>query len=184
MTTKYEPTHYSGEQSLTRIEYQKLLDVCDNGEDRLLLMIGVSLGLRRSDIVRIAINNINFHDNVISYQEMKKKNRLRTVPIPPKLANELKIFIKLSGRKITDKLFSFGERQSWNRFNRLCDKAGIPRRPIHCLRATCCKFYLEAGLRPEQVAKIVGDRVETIMLHYSIPSNGELQQLMKEREIL
>jgi integrase len=182
--TQYQPVHYCGEQALTRIEYQKLLDVCDDQEDKLLLMIGVSLGLRRSDIVRIMINNIDFQNNTLSYQEMKKKNRLRVVPLSPKLANELKIFIKLSGRKITDKLFSFRERQSWNRFNKLCDKAGIPRRPIHCLRATCCKFYLEAGLRPEQVAKIVGDRVETIMQHYTIPSSGELQQLVRDKEII
>lgn len=182
--TQYQPVHYSGEQALTRIEYQKLLDVCDDQEDKLLLMIGVSLGLRRSDIVRIQINNIDFQNNTLSYLEMKKKNRLRIVPLSPKLANELKIFIKLSGRKITGKLFSFGERQSWNRFNKLCDRAGIPRRPIHCLRATCCKFYLEAGLRPEQVAKIIGDRVETVMLHYTVPSAGELQQLVKEKEIL
>jgi len=184
MKNNFVPIHYSGEQALTREEYNKLMAVCDDQEDKLLLMIGVSLGLRRSDIVRIQVNNIDFENNTISYLERKKKDRLRTVPMSPKLENELKIFLKLSGKGLSDKIFSFGDRQAYNRFNSLCEKAGIPKRPIHVLRASCCKFYLEAGLRPDQIAKIVGDRVETIMLHYTIPSSGELQQLVRDNEVI
>jgi integrase len=170
----------SGELTLTRDEYNKLLLVCDDQQDKLLLMLCVSLGFRRSDVVNIQINNLNFNAKTITYNEKKKHNRIRVVPMSPKLENELKIFINLSNKKISDKLFSFGERQSLRRFNSLCDKAKIPRRPINCLRATCCKFYLESGANLNQISAIVGDLPSTIAMHYITPSILELQSEIKE----
>lgn len=176
--------YYTGELALTREEYNKLLSVCDDPQDRLLLMVGVSLGLRRSDLVRIMVRNIDFTSNTLTYNEKKKGNRIRTVPLSNKLSNELKMYLKLSNKGVNDRLFNFMDRQAWNRYNALCDKAGIKRRPIHTLRSTCCKFLLQSGWRPEEVASLIGDNVSTVMEHYTKPSHGELQKLMKEKEII
>ncbi|MDD2262638.1 MAG: hypothetical protein PHW20_10275, partial [Clostridia bacterium] len=49
----------TGEYALTRKEYDKALAACQNLEDRVLIMVGCTLGLRRSDIVRLEWANID-----------------------------------------------------------------------------------------------------------------------------
>lgn len=174
--------YYSGEKALTKEEYEKLLAVCDEHEDRVLIMVSVGLGLRRSDLVRLQVQNIDLAGGSLSYQEKKKGNRIRIVPIPPKLRNELAIYIKSKGLR-GGPLFTCKDRQAYNRFNALCVKAGIDKRPIHALRATCAKFCQQAGWSVEETAKFLGDTVETIERHYTIPSSGEITKAVNEKEI-
>lgn len=176
-------TYYTGEKALTRVEYDKLISVCDDHEDRILLMLGVSLGLRRSDLVKVLVQDIHLEDGLLTYREKKKNMRSRTVPIPQKLKAELTIYIKSKNLR-GGPLLSFGDRQAYNRFNALCDKAGVERRPIHSLRATCVKFCRDAGWTVEETAKLIGDEVSTVQRHYSVPSHGELVKTMNEKEII
>jgi integrase len=169
---------FTGDLALTREEYNRLIAVADNFEDRLLLMIGCSLGIRRSDIVRIKLENINFDRHEISYQEKKKGNRIRTVPIPPKLETELKLFMVEQKRK-TGNIFSFKDRQSWNRFASLCDKAGVKRRPIHSLRSTCISFLIDSGFSVGEAAKIIGDTESTVFQHYIGCTNTYMNEKMR-----
>lgn len=171
----------SGEQALTRAEYNKLLSVCECQEDRVMLMTLVAFGLRRQDLVNIKISDIDIQNASLAYHERKKGNRIRIVPIPPKLLQEIKILLKTipSGQKT---LFSFKDRQAYNRFNKLCNNAGIPGRPIHAMRATCVKFCQAAGWTPEQVSKLTGDSIRVIQLHYATPTNGEMSEVMTEKE--
>lgn len=173
----------SGELALTRNEYEKLLSACICQEDRVLLMMSVSLGLRRSDIVRIRISNIDLDSASLLYHEKKKGNRIRNVPISPKLVQELRILIKTI--PITQKtVFSFKDRQAYNRFQSLCKRAGITHRPFHALRATCVKFCQAAGWTPEQVSRLIGDSIRVIQLHYATPSISEMSDVVKEKEVI
>jgi integrase len=170
---------YTGDLALTRDEYDRLISVADNFEDRLLLMIGCSLGCRRSDIVRMRLENINFDRHEISYQEKKKGDRIRTVPIPPKLETELKLYMVEQKRK-TGNIFSFKDRQSYNRFATLCDKASVKRRPIHSLRSTCISFLINAGFSVAESAKIIGDKESTVFTHYIGASSTYLNDKMRK----
>jgi len=172
----------SGELALTRDEYEKLLSTCKSQEDRVLLMMAVSLGLRRSDIVKIRISNIDLESATLLYHEKKKGNRIRNVPLSPKLVQELRILIK--SIPITQKtIFSFKDRQAYNRFQSLCKNAGVTQRPFHALRATCVKFCQAAGWTPEQVSRLVGDSIRVIQLHYATPSIGEMSDVVREKEV-
>ena len=90
----------SGENALTKDEYILLLGACDNQEDRVMLMMAVSLGLRRGDVVRVKWADIDFSEGTLTYFE-RKKDRTRTVPMSPALEQELKILYRVrpSGRK-------------------------------------------------------------------------------------
>ena len=141
-------------------------------------MIGGSLGLRRSDIVRLKLENINFNRHEISYQEKKKGNRIRTVPIPPRLETELKIFMVEQKRK-SGNIFSCKDRQMWNRFADLCKRAGVARRPIHSLRSTCISFLMEAGFSAAEAAKVIGDNESIVFNHYISCTNNYMNEKMK-----
>lgn len=172
----------TGEKALTRKEYEVILAVCGSLEDRVMVMLGVSLGLRRGDLVRVRVANVDFKNGHLTYLEKKKGDRIRNVPLGPKLLQEINMLINTlpTGQ---DTLFSFKDRQAYNRFNTLCEKAGIGPRPFHALRATCIKFCQAAGWSPEQVSELTGDSIEVIQAHYLTPSQAEMKETMNKKEV-
>jgi integrase len=178
-----EATYRTGEYALTRGEYEKLLQAAGSIEDRVMVMLGASLGLRRGDLVRVKVSDVDFKNNALSYHEKKKGDRIRTVPIGPRMALELKILMgTLAAGQET--VFTFKDRQAYNRWITLCDVARIPRRPFHALRATAIKFAQAAGWTPEQVAELTGDTIKVIQEHYATPSRAEMGELVKAKEII
>lgn len=147
-----------------------------------MVMLAVSLGLRRGDLVRVKVANIDFKNHQITYLEKKKGDRVRVIPIGPKLEQEIRMLIQTLS-KGQDTLFGFKDRQAYNRFAALCAKAGIGPRPFHALRGTCIKFCQAAGWSPEQVSELTGDTIEVIQAHYSTPSQAEMGETMRSKEV-
>jgi hypothetical protein len=152
----------SGERALTPTEYTKLLEVCQTQEEILMLHLAIGLGLRRTDLSQIRMSDVDLQNTKLSYYEHKKR-RTRTVPLSPKLVQTLQIYLSSLGKGHRKKyLFAwggtkYGDRTAHRHLQALCDRARIPRRPFHALRATCIKFCQRAGWSPEQTAKLVGD---------------------------
>lgn len=181
MVTKKE-RYRTGEKALTRKEYDEVLSVCGSLEDRVMVMLAVSLGLRRGDLVRVRVGNIDFINHQLTYLEKKKGDRVRIVPLGSRLEQEIRMLIGTIPKE-QDTLFSFKDRQAYNRFNSLCEKAGIGPRPFHALRATCVKFCQAGGWSPEQVSELTGDTIEVIQAHYATPSQGEMAEIMRSKEV-
>lgn len=171
-----------GEKAFTPNEIKKLLASCATLEDELLLKLGVSLGLRREDMVNIQVADVDLNNNLILYYEHKKA-RLRSVPIG---ANAKQLITKYLHTipKNQKLLFAFSGKTAYNRLQRLCDTAGIQRRPFHALRATCVKFCQTAGWLPEQVSELTGDTIRVIQEHYATPSKAEMSEVMAEKEVI
>jgi integrase len=185
----YKKPTTSGERALTPTEYAKLLEVCQTQEEILMLHLAIGLGLRRTDLSQIRISDIDLQNAKLSYYEHKKR-RIRTVPLSPKLVQTIRISLAGFGKAHTKKhLFAwgstqYGDRTAHRRLQTLCDRAGIPRRPFHALRATCIKFCQRAGWTPEQTAKLVGDTLRYIQMHYTVPSDEELALVVTEKEVI
>ena len=79
---------------------------------------------------------------------------------------------------------TYSGRTAHRRLQEYCDKAGIPRRPFHALRATCVKFCQAAGWRVEEVSKLTGDTIAVIQEHYSTPNDGEMQEAVNLKPII
>ena len=172
----------TGQFALTRKEYDKLLRVCGTLEDELLLKMGVAFGLRRDDIVHVRITDINLDEASMTYFE-KKKNRIRTVPLGANMTQLMRKYIATLPKK-QKMLFAFSGSTAYRKLQRLCIKAGIPRRPFHALRSTCVKFCQHAGWTPEQVAELTGDTIRVIQEHYATPSRAEMSEVMREKEVV
>lgn len=180
---KKKPTiRTTGECALSREEYQKLIAHAENFQDRLMLMIGVGLGLRRSDLARVRLENIDFDKHELKYLEKKKKDRARTVPIPPKLETELKLY-RVEQKRTSGPIFTCSDRQLWNRFAALCDRAGVARRPVHALRSTCVSFLMNADFSVAEAAKILGDTESTVFQHYISQTSSYLNDKMRKVDI-
>jgi integrase len=170
----------SGEKALTRKEYDKLLAVIDNIEDEVLIKLAVSTGLRREDLTALKIADIDFDQGRLTFYEAKKR-RNRTIDIEPAVVLLIRKFLKTFEKR--ELLFSFTGRTAYNHLNHWCVIANIPTRPFHALRATCVKFGQQAGRSPEAMAKLLGDTMEVIQIHYSTPSADEMAEDAKERPI-
>jgi len=171
----------SGEQALTRAEWDKLKGSIDSLEDELLIKMAITTGIRREDIVNILISNISLPDASLTFHESKKA-RDRTIPLNPEIVQLIKKYFKTIPKR--EYLFDFTGRTAWNKLDRLCKQAGIPPRPFHALRATCVKFCQGAKWTPSEVSKLTGDSLRVIEEHYATPSEGEMKEAMEMKAII
>jgi len=189
---KKQPSYTTGEKSLSRKEAESVIMAADSFEDKILVMIGFSLGPRREDLVGIELMNIDLNAGELSYLEKKKGNRIKTVPLSDRLIQDLKLYLQahtVPGQKYlfpalqkTHHCEHMSSKTAYNRFNKLCKKVGIKTPiPVHVMRATCIKLKRDDGWTVEQVAALIGDKVITVQEHYATPSRGDLAQLMKEK---
>jgi len=192
MGIKKQPAYTTGEKALSRKEAEAVIMAADSFEDKILVMIGFTLGLRREDLVRLELININLDSGDLSYLEKKKGNRIKTVPLSDKLVQDLKLYKMahtVPGQKYlfpalqkTHHCEHMSSKTAYNRFNALCKKVGIKTPiPVHVMRATCIKLKRDEGWTVEQVASLIGDKVITVQEHYATPSQGDLAKMMKER---
>ena len=177
-----EHRYTSGEYALTAKEYQKIIGACNTLEDEVMIKLAIGCGLRRVDITKAKIKDIDWVNERLSFHE-HKKNRTWSVPLSPSLVQLLRKYIRTLPKGQTD-ILKFEGRQAYNRLQKLCDVAGIPRRPFHALRATCIKRCQAAGWTPEQVSALTGDTIRVIQQHYLTPSMQEMSEVVKDKEIL
>jgi len=178
----------SGEKALTKPQVEQLLDSITDIEHQALLTLAIYTGMRRSDIVAIERANIDFEKGEIIFEEHKKR-ALHKVFINSKLEQALKMWIQRSQSKwLFPSHFKnnkhISSKSAYNILQRNLIKAKLPQRPFHALRATCIKLHQAAGLSPEQTAKIVNDKLNTIQAHYTTPSDEEMKKSIQEVDLI
>jgi integrase len=192
----------TGEMAFSPKEVEALLHAAPSREDELVLLMGLGTGLRREDMAEVLIRNINLQEGTLLFHEHKKDRRAkgyrsrrgrfhpgkvieeawRTIPLTPKLQEAIRKYLPMAPSNV--RLFPMTGRTLYNRLRYTCDKAGIPRRPFHALRATMIKGAQRAGWPPEAVAKLTGDRLDTIQAHYTVPSEAEMRELAAGKELI
>lgn len=67
-------------ESLTIEELKKVIESCDTLEDLCLIQLGVTTGIRREDIVKIELMNVDLERKTLKFWE-EKKDRPWTVAL-------------------------------------------------------------------------------------------------------
>jgi len=173
----------SGEKALTPREYELLISVIDRLDDEVLIKLAISTGIRREDLTSIKVSDIDLDELRLSFYEQKKR-RIHTVPLSPEMARLIRQLLNSRGKNQSEYLFPYTGRTAYARLQKYCDKAGIPRRPIHALRATCIKRCQAAGWDIEQVARLTGDTIAVIQEHYAWPSSSEMQEVAAAKPVI
>ena len=174
-------SYKSGQKSLSKNEYAKIISVIDNLEDELLIKLAISTGIRREDLCSIKISNINLDDSILTFHE-SKKNLDRRIYLNSDIVLLIRKFLKTQDKR--PKLFSFTGRTAYRHLNHWCVLAGIPERPFHALRATCVKFCQQAGWSASEVSDLTGDSLRVIQEHYAVPSDGEMREAVQKKVII
>jgi len=198
---KYKNRYKTGEKAFSKAEWNKFIAVVDNLEDEVLFTLIVTCGFRREDICHgnvkkyidrkqvrvttgIPIADINLGDNpTIIYKEWKK-NRTRTISITQANKVLIKKLINSRGKHQSKWLITYAGATGYRKLQKYCDKAGVARRPIHALRATCTKFCIAADWSDPQISALTGDTIEVVREHYLTPSKDEMKEVTELKPII
>jgi len=170
----------SGQKALTPAQVDKLLSVIDNLNDEVLLKLAISAGIRRHDVSKIMVDNINFDDCYVEFSEKKKGGRIKRTYISQDVINTIKKWVKIKpkGNKY---LFPgrgskpIADKTAYNILQKYLKRAGLPARPFHALRATAYKIAQEKGWSVRQAAEHIGDSTRVAEEHYGTPSTEEMK---------
>ncbi|MEE9573889.1 MAG: site-specific integrase [Candidatus Neomarinimicrobiota bacterium] len=161
--------------SLTIEEQKKLLEHAKSYEDVVLFKLALQTGIRREDIVKIQLGNVNVTARSITFWEAKKK-RFWTVPISKGLIMDI-VRYKLSLPKGHKLLFGFTGRTAYNKLQKTLLNAGIKKHiSFHDLRRSFVKTAKRQGLSDKAIQQITGDTQKVLQRHYENLDQDELKE--------
>lgn len=193
MTNWLNENKTSGEYALTEEQAKELINNCPDLKEATLLALTITTGMRRSDIVRVKVRDLNLEENKVAYEEMKKDDRIKIVKIPQKVTAMIERWLNVRDDKSkflfpakqkNSKTGHLSGRTAYNILQRNLDRLGLEHRPFHSLRATCVKMCQKKGWTPEQTAKHIGDTIETVRRHYKTPSDEEMFKVGEEKSLM
>ena len=176
--------------ALTEPEARALLANINHFEEKTLLALAISTGIRREDIVALEIKDIDLERGEIKFWEAKKKRTWmvwisgETRVLVHSHVNTLPRGVKwlFPSRPHPERHIS--GRTAYNILQRWLKVANIGSRPFHALRSTCIKICQKRGWTPEQVMALTGDTWRTIQLHYATPTTQEMVEVAASKPIL
>lgn len=180
----------SGERSLTLAKVEKLFSVINDIRHEALLRLAVTGGLRREDIVKVMVKDLDIANSSLTFYQRKKRNH-HVVYLPCSTVNALEKLINSNKRLNSSYIFPsskpkrpISSRTAYNILQRYLQLAGLDSIPFHALRSTCIKLCQIRGWSPEQTSKHIDDTIRTIQRHYTTPSHEERKEVAIVKAIL
>ena len=134
-----------------------------------LKLIAVTTGMRMSEIFGLTWSDVMYNEGLLAVRAKLKGGKMRYVPMPPELADELRRFTPQPANNVLyiagsnhERIFppkkdAKGERQRVEgSFEDLLERAGIKDFRFHDLRHTFASWYMMNGGDLYELAKILG----------------------------
>jgi integrase len=150
-----------------------------------LFLVAVASGMREGELLALELQDVAEGGRAVHVRRMldfepgvgftthppKSENGVRTIDLPPFAAGPLArhcegrapgpVFTNTTGGYLSKTNFV---KRDWAG---LLERAGVPYRRFHTLRHTHASRLLAAGVDPAEVARRIGDRIETVMRTYA-----------------
>ena len=197
--TKIKRGHSRSQFHLTEQQIKILIKHAEKLRDKVVIKLLAYCGLRRFELAKIKIEDINFETRKISILGKKSIDRLATI-FSDQLFEDLKIYIQyVLGSPKHGYLFPAVSSLNENghitptQINRIVAKAGRRAQlnnPIpelkninpHILRHSCARILKDRGLSLEVVQKVLGHlSYKTTMDLYGTKSISEMDTELKEK---
>ena len=175
VSTMRKPTHNAGarkegskhqrDRRLQDGELEKILNAVSSEEVKTAILLAVYTGMRRSEIINLNLNQIDFKNRTITLEDTKNGEK-RVVPLSKSAVTVLQ-----SARKgvvtITGNVFSCGQDWISQAFLAACKKIHIKDLRFHDLRHEAISRLFEAGLTTEEVMSISGHKTYSQLKRYT-----------------
>lgn len=156
---------------LTREEAVRLYEAAATPHLRTFIALALYTGQRKSAILELTWDDVR--DGMIWFrQTTHNKRRPIALPLTPALAIALSTAYALRDARhiITYRGIEGGDPKK--AFQRAVVRAELVDVRIHDLRRTAASWMVQNGASFEQVAAVLGDRIETVQKHYAIFSTS------------
>jgi len=168
----------SSKSSLTVLQQMELLKGCYCWADRALLGLALSTGLRGETLSSLEKCEINFERQCLSIPASKMKTaRNHEIPLPSWVIDVLK--------DAPDGRIFEGYAKNANslryRWNRICERVGIPSTGIRTARRTFATTLLRSGADLKLVQDLLGHRNIATTSKYLTPADSDLTRAAVER---
>ena len=196
---RVKKTHSRSQFHVTEEQIKLLVRHADKLRDKLIIKLLAYCGLRRFELAKIKIIDIDLNNNKIKIEGKKNIHRLATI-FSEQLQEDLKIYIQyvLNNSKdgyLFPSVSSLNEKDHIcaTEINRIVAKAGKRAQlnnPIpelkninpHILRHSCARILKDRGLSLEVVQKVLGHlSYKTTMDLYGTKSISEMDEELKEK---
>lgn len=163
------------ERFLSDDERVRLLSACSEsswGEMHLLILLAITTGMRKSELINLRWNDINFDKGLATLGDTKNGTP-RINPIPSFVLDEMKQFRKIGSGLIfvsptnAEKPFDFRSQWDWVRV-----RAGIENFRFHDLHHTAASYLVMAGATLHEAGQILGHKSEQTTKRYAHLSTG------------
>ncbi|HRJ36313.1 MAG TPA: tyrosine-type recombinase/integrase [Flavobacteriales bacterium] len=181
---KFQIGKYKEREILTEEEIKEVYKACNDKRDRALIAAAYGCGLRRSEITKLNVGDIVFHQGTLTVRD-GKFGKSRIVPLSDNVIRDLKEYlINERPKRITAKtnahvnaffLNNIGTRPAGDymakMLRRILDRTQNPnilRKEItlHCLRHSIATHLLDRGATMEFVQEFLGhSEIDTSMLY-------------------
>jgi integrase len=136
---------------------------------RMIVLVAVTTGMRMSEIFGLKWSDVMYNEGLLAVRAKLKGGKMRYVPMPPELADELRRFMPQPANNVLyiagnnhEQIFppkdgAKGERQRVEgSFEDLLERAEITDFRFHDLRHTFASWYMMNGGDLYELAKILG----------------------------
>lgn len=154
--------------------------VIDKGEKRThlrpLIIAALDTAARRGELLQLEWNDVDFAQELIRLRANTTKTQTaRTVPMTPRLKDELQKLWKQSPKRLDLEVFGYGSVK--RAFLNACDSAGIKDLHFHDLRHTATTRMVQTGMPTAQIMKITGHTQMITFQRYVNPTEDSLKEM-------
>lgn len=148
-------------EAFTQLELKRLHDACRDFRERAVLMVLLGTMLRRSEILQVSREAINWESGTMAI--LGKGLKYRHIKLSPSVLEALQLALAFD-----EKLWPWTGATLWRMVHRLGKRAGIQGRiHPHRFRATGATEYLDAGATIEETQMALGHASVGMTLHYA-----------------
>jgi integrase len=158
-------------------QYVRLRDELPDHQ-RLILVIGYHLGMRRGEILKLRWDQVDWDANLIRLEKKQTKGKkARNAPLYGELRSWLDMAYSARDREC---LFIVawkgrGIREVKTAWQKARERAGVPGLLIHDLRRTACRNMIRAGVSEKRAMEISGHKTNNIFKRYDITDERDIQ---------
>ncbi len=150
---------------------------------RLVLVIGYHLGMRRGEILKLRWDQVDWSENLIRLERRQTKGKkARIAPLYGELRAwldmahtarepECPFIVSWQGHGISE------VKTAWRK---ACERANIPELLVHDLRRTAARNMLRAGIPEKQIMLIAGWKTRSMFDRYHIVDERDIHEAGKK----
>lgn len=162
---------------LSRQEIQKILDSVVNIKHKTILALAYGAGLRVSEVVRLAVGDVNFDKKTLHIKSAKGQKDRITI-LPEKLLGEIKMLME--DKKYEDPLFhseqggGLHSRTAQHIFQDALLRSGVQKKAtFHSLRHSFATHLLEHGTDIRYIQKLLGhSSIKTTQIYTQVSTHN------------